>query len=149
MTDWTKAEYLTLTEVAEILRITYQSVWEWTTPGYCPASQPLIPTTKIGKFKRVKRSDLEEWIAKQQDTQEEKQVKYVIVNKSGQYWTMQGCWGVEQAAELYSSLNELPAKLDGLKREVHSTHERGGSLDIRYYRGKSQDSEARVVELGS
>jgi len=61
-----------------------------------------------------------------------------IKNTSGQFWTGK-CWGVEQAAEEYMTVDDLPEDCDGADLEDH------GGGDIRYYMGDSDDALASVV----
>ena len=66
-----------------------------------------------------------------------------IKNTSGQYWTG-SCWGVEQNAEEYAIIDDLPTWIESTGRgdltiEIHSED------DIRYYQDYSEDAEASVV----
>ena len=137
-------DLLTLEEVAEILKLDYQTVWKMSREQYVLTE--VLPTVRVGRMKRVRRVALAAWLEGQQTFERR---DFAIMNRSGQFWTAHGCWGQQQAADKYRSLVELPESVDGLDKVIHATPKQGGVLDIRYYRGNAEDSEARVVELGA
>lgn len=53
-----------------------------------------------------------------------------IQNNSGDWWTG-SCFGVEQCAEKYDSLDDLPTEIDGLGLEIHDDDP--SKPDARYY----------------
>jgi len=71
-------------------------------------------------------------------------MKLVIKNNSGQYWTGK-CFGVEQTAEKYNSIEDLPDTLDNLTQETWCTDPE--NMDIRYYGNNLDAPEAGVYTI--
>ena len=72
---------------------------------------------------------------------------YAIENGSGEWWTGE-CFGVEQAREVYDSLDALPEVIEtngGIELELTVF----ASDDARYYVEGSEESEARVREVSA
>jgi hypothetical protein len=66
---------------------------------------------------------------------------YRIQANNGAWWTG-SCFGVEQVAEKYSSLDDLPLEIDGLELEIHDDDP--SRPDARYYAEGQMEAEAGV-----
>ena len=64
-----------------------------------------------------------------------------IQDNSGAWWTG-SCFGAEQAAERYDSLDDLPEEIDGLELEIHDSDPT--KPDARYYAEGEMEAEASV-----
>ena len=69
----------------------------------------------------------------------------IIKSQNGTYWNdANECFGPIQAATLYERIDDLPDFINDACIDIHSTPDKGGFLDIRYYVDDSIDSIASV-----
>ena len=73
---------------------------------------------------------------------------WVIQDTSGDFWTTQESFGPRQAAEVYTSLGDLPAWLetnDGLELSISIFSDDPENVDIRYYEDDSTEMDAVAI----
>lgn len=70
-------------------------------------------------------------------------MKLAIQKNNGQWWSG-ACWGVEQAREVYDSVEDLPEEIEGATKEVFQLN--SGALEIQYLAPDEAD-DAGVVGI--
>ncbi|MBL7215151.1 MAG: PTS sugar transporter subunit IIA [Phycisphaerae bacterium] len=69
----TKPEIMTVQEVADFLRVSERTIYDWATHG-------VIPCGKLGTTWRFKRSEVEKWVDEQLSTPSKKNVTFSPIN---------------------------------------------------------------------